>query len=84
MFCLLWIEYRRLFEYWEEEWGYKFLEQVSHVRKALYPVNVFEEDILRRYVSEGLEKDEAKMKAMTEGDMIRKSKEDLERGEARK
>ena len=67
IFCFLWISYRRVFEYWDEEWGYKFLEQVSHVQEALYPKSVFAEDILRKYIKEGLEKDEAEMKAKPYG-----------------
>jgi hypothetical protein len=63
IFCFLWISYRRVFEYWDEEWGHKFLEQVSYVQEALYPKTVFAEDILRKYIKEGLEKDEAEMKA---------------------
>lgn len=62
-----WISYRRIFEYWDEEWGYKFLEQVSHVQEALYPKSVFAEDSLRKYIKEGLEKDEAEMKAKPYG-----------------
>jgi hypothetical protein len=62
-FCFLWINHRRLFEYWDEEWGFQFLDQVSHVQKALYPENVFAEDILRGYVKEGLEKDKERMRA---------------------
>ncbi|SRR6266567_1109920 len=60
-FCFLWISYRRVFEYWDEEWGFEFLEQVTPVQ-ALYPTTMVAEDILWKYVREGLEKDRARMK----------------------
>jgi hypothetical protein len=62
IFCFLWIDYRRVFEYWDEEWGFQFLDQVSHVQKSLYPENVFAEDILRGYIKDGLERDEKRMR----------------------
>jgi hypothetical protein len=37
------------------------------VKEALYPNTVFAEDILRKYIKEGLEKDEAEMKARPYG-----------------
>jgi hypothetical protein len=53
---------RRIFEYWDEEWGFEFLEQVTPMQ-ALYPTTMVAEDILWNYVREGLEKDRARMKA---------------------
>src|SRR5271155_2676630 len=64
IFCLLWIDCRRILEYWHQEFlAYGFLERASHVQKVLYPRTFYEEDILRKYIKEGLEKDEAGMKA---------------------
>lgn len=81
IFCFLWISYHRVFEYWDEEWGLKFLEQVSHVQE-LYPKTAFAEDIVRKYIKEGLEKDEARMPS--EGEILRKHiKEGLEQDEAK-
>jgi hypothetical protein len=62
VFCFLWINCRRVLEYWDQEWGYQFLDQVSRVQKELYPDNVFAEDILRKYVKEGLQKDKARLR----------------------
>src|SRR5215469_3306097 len=61
-FCFLWISHRRISEYWNQEWGYRFLDQVSHVQ-SLYPDKAFAEDILRGYIKAGLERDEARIRA---------------------
>jgi uncharacterized membrane-anchored protein YjiN (DUF445 family) len=62
----------------------KFLEQVSHVQE-LYPKTVVAEDILRKYIKEGLEKDEARMPSEGEilGKHIKESLEGLEKDEAK-
>jgi len=44
-FCFLWISCQRVFEYWDEEWGFEFLEQVTPVQ-VLYPTTMVAEDIL--------------------------------------